>query len=379
MKRQEKRSDTMAGCLQVMALGVTMAVAMPALGFAAAKPAIAIEVQQQKVTTVKGVVLGGDGEPVIGASVIVAGTQNGCATDVEGRFSLSNVAEGAQLQVSYLGYETATVTARPDMTIRIKEDHKLLNEVVVVGYGSMTRKDVTSSITTIKAEDMNVGVYSNPAQMLQGRVPGLSITQSSNPNATPSVTLRGASTLRTGAAQEPYYVIDGVPGISLSTVSPDDIESIDVLRDASATAIYGSKAANGVIIVTTKKGKNMHGVSSSINYSGYVAIDQVAKNWDVMDGRQYRDYVKGAGLSLDPLDYIDETTSTDWQKEVQRTGVSHNHNISLTGSGKKTSYNASINYLDNNGVIKGTSMERLIGRAFVETKALTTASRLRLM
>lgn len=319
----------------------------------------------QRVVT--GMVTDKTGLPLIGVNVVEKGTTNGNITGEDGKYSLT-IENGKVIVFSYIGFLSQEITAdKSVINVVLEEDSKALEEVVVIGYGSMTRKDVTSSITTVNADNLNVGVYSNPAQLLQGKVPGLTITQSSDPNSTPSMTLRGASTIRTGAAQEPYYVIDGVPGISLSTISPDDIESIDVLRDASATAIYGSKAANGVIIVTTKKGK---AGKTSVNYSAYVALDKVAKNWDVMNASEYRAYANASGKSLDPLDYFDETTDTDWQKEVQRLGVSHNHNISISGGSDKTTYNASVNYMKNEGVIKKTSLERLIGRAFVETKTL---------
>ncbi|MCL7987145.1 SusC/RagA family TonB-linked outer membrane protein [Sphingobacterium sp. lm-10] len=240
-------------------------------------------------------------------------------------------------------------------------------EEVVIGYGRISRKDVTSSITTIEAENMNVGVLTSPAQMLQGKVPGLTIsTNNSNPNATPSVSLRGASTLRTGEAMEPYYVIDGVPGASLALVAPDDIASINVLRDASATAIYGSKAANGVIIVSTKRGK---AGQTGVSYNGYVALDKVARRYEMMNGPQYRRFVEENNFSIEPTD--DLGADTDWQREVERTGVSNNHNISLLGATERTQYNASINTFQNNGVIKGTDMGRQIARGFVQTKALS--------
>lgn len=210
------------------------------------------------------------------------------------------------------------------MRIVLKEDSELLEEVVVVGYGTMRRKDVTSSISTVQSDDLNQGVYTDPAQLLQGKVAGLTITQSSNPNQSSSITLRGASTLREGAAMEPYYIIDGVPGVDLSFVSPDDIETIDVLRDATATAIYGSKAANGVIIITTKRGKSGR---ANVSYSGYVAFDRVAKNMDMMTADDLRSYAAANNYTLPN----DEGANTDWQKEVQRTGVSHNHNVSVSG------------------------------------------------
>lgn len=210
--------------------------------------------QQKKQIT--GRVVDAAGMPITGANIVEVGTTNGTVTDLDGKFTLS-VADDAILRISYIGYLTQDVNTagKTQVDVVLQEDTKALGELVVIGYGSMARKDVTSSITTVQAEKLNVGAYSDPAQLLQGKVPGLVITQSSDPNASPSITLRGASTIRSGAAQEPYYVIDGVPGMSLALVAPDDIESIDVLRDATATAIYGSKAANGVIIINTKKGR----------------------------------------------------------------------------------------------------------------------------
>lgn len=317
------------------------------------------------VRSIKGKVIDEKGETVIGATIVVKGSSAKTVTDFDGNFELKGVDAGAAVEISYIGFQTLTAKLSNGATFVMKEDNKLLNEVVVVGYGYMRRKDVTSSITTVKSEDFNVGVYQSPAQLLQGKVPGLQITTSSDPNASSSVTLRGASTLREGAAMEPYYVIDGVPGMDISLISPEDIESIDVLRDASATAIYGSKAANGVILVTTKKGKEGR---ASVNYSAYVAFDQVSKNLDMMGADEYRDFVLSNGLSIDPTD--DLGAHTDWQKEVQRTGVSHNHNVSISGGTGKTNYSASINYFNNQGIIKGDNLKRLNGRAYVGTKTL---------
>ncbi len=314
-------------------------------------------------STVNGVVKDSAGEPLIGVNVIEKGTTNGTVTDVDGKFTLS-VAPGKTLLISYIGYKTQEVAAGRNLNIILAEDNALLDEVVVVGYGSMARKDVTSSITTVQAEDLNVGTYTDPAQLLQGKVPGLSITQSSDPNGgTSSIQLRGASSLRSGAAMEPYYVIDGVPGVSLATIAPEDIESIDVLRDATATAIYGSKAANGVIIVTTKKGKSG---KASVTYNGYIAFDNVLKNLDMMTASDIRAYAKANNFTIDN----DFGANTDWQKEVQRTAVTHNHNVSISGGNEQTSYNTSFTYLDKQGVIRGTEMDRMIGRAFLQTKSL---------
>ena len=197
------------------------------------------------------------GMPLPGVNVLEKGTTNGSITNVDGKYVI-NVNKGKTLTFSYIGFTTREVVVNQNVIdVALQEDLQALDEVVVIGYGSMTRKDVTSSITTVKAEDMNIGVITTPAQMLQGKVPGLTIANTSDPNGSASISLRGASSLRTGEAMEPYYVIDGVPGVSISLVSPEDIESIDVLRDASATAIYGSKAANGVIIITTKRLRSM--------------------------------------------------------------------------------------------------------------------------
>lgn len=302
-----------------------------------------------------------------GVSVLVKGTSTGTITDVDGRFKLSVPADSKILVFSFIGFESQEVAIDPRQTnisIRLESSMVGLDEVVAVGYGRMTRKDVTSSITTVTAKDMNSGVYTDPAQLLQGKVPGLTITQTSNPNGSSSITLRGASTLRSGEAQEPYYVIDGVPGISLSLVAPEDIESIDVLRDASATAIYGSKAANGVIIVTTKKGRTNG--QTNITYSTYFAADKVLKNLDMMSAGQLRSYASANGITLSN----DAGASTDWQKEVQRTGYSQSHNISINGGDKKTSYSASFNYMDQQGVIKGTDKDRLVARSFLQTTGL---------
>ena len=314
---------------------------------------------QNKVT---GTVLDAAGEPLIGVSVLEAGTNNGVVTDVNGKFTLS-VKSGAKLNVSYVGYTSQTVNARNGMSVTLQEDNKLLNEVVVVGYGTMRRKDVTSSITTVRSEDLNKGVFTDPASMLQGKVAGLVVTTNGDPNGGPSITLRGASSLREGAAMQPYYVIDGIPGVDISMVAPDDIESIDVLRDATATAIYGSKAANGVIIITTKSGGKSE--RTNVSYNGYVAFDKIAKTLDMASADDIRNYVKAN--NIEGYGY-DNGANTDWQKEVLRTGVSHNHNLSINGGNAKTKYMASLNFTNRQGVIDGSSMKRLNVRSLMSSK-----------
>ena len=314
---------------------------------------------QQKVS---GTVLDATGEPLIGVSVLEAGTTNGVVTDFDGDFTLT-VKQGANLTFSYIGYLSQTLAAANGMKVTLQEDNKVLNEVVVVGYGTMRRKDVTSSITTIKSEDLNRGVFTDPASMLQGKVAGLVVTSTGDPNGAPAISLRGASSLRSGA-MSPYYVIDGIPGVDISMVAPDDIESIDVLRDATATAIYGSKAANGVIIITTKSGNKSE--RTNVSYNGYVAFDMISKKLDMATADDIRSYVRANNINYG----YDNGANTDWQDEVLRTAVSHNHNISINGGTEKTKYMASVNYADREGVIRGSYNHRLNVRSMLSTKVL---------
>jgi len=315
--------------------------------------------------TVTGNAQSTSGEPLIGVNVVEKGTTNGTVTDLDGNYTL-RVAKGKTLVFSYIGFLSQEVVVNgAKVNVTLKEDTETLDEVVVIGYGSMARKDVTSSITTVKADQLNVGVFSDAASMLQGKVAGLTITTTGDPNGSPSITLRGSSSLRTGQAMQPYYVIDGIPGVDISMVAPDDIESIDVLRDATATAIYGSKAANGVIIINTKKGK--HGAErTNVSYSGYVAFDNILNTLDMASADDLRAYAEATGATL----ANDMGANTNWQDEVLRTAISTNHNLSINGGAGKTTYMASINYQDREGVITGSSMDRLNVRSLVTTKVL---------
>lgn len=309
---------------------------------------------------VSGTVKDANGEPLIGVSVMEVGTNNGAVTDINGNYTL-NVKPGAKLKLSYIGFTSKTIKASGNSQIVLDEDNTALNEVVVVGYGTMRRKDVTSSITTVKAEDLNQGVFTDPGQMLQGKVPGLVVSSTADPNGSPTITLRGASTLRTGA-MSPYYVVDGIPGVDISIVSPEDIESIDVLRDATATAIYGSKAANGVIIITTKKGSKER---TNVTYNGYVAFDNILKKYDVCTADDLRQYAKDNNITLK-----DGGANMDWQDEVLRTGISHNHNVNISGGNGSTSYMISGDLRKREGVIKMTGFDRFNVRSLVSTKTL---------
>ncbi len=314
---------------------------------------------QNKVT---GTVTDKAGEPLIGVNVLEAGTTNGCITDIDGKYTLS-VEKGKTLIFSFIGYSRQDVKVTQNVIdITMSEDTELLDEVVVIGYGSISRKDVTSSISTVKSKDLNVGAYTDPGQLLQGKVPGLVIVQNSDPNGgVNSLTLRGASTLNGSAS--PLYVVDGIPGVNLNLIAPSDIESIDVLRDASATAIYGSKAANGVIMVTTKRGQDG---PARVTYSGYVSWEKIHNDHEMMSANELRAYAKENNLTI----ANDKGANTNWAEEVQRTGFAHNHNLSITGGNKSTTYNASVNYIERDGIIKGVGNNLFTARTYVETKTL---------
>ena len=311
---------------------------------------------------VKGIVTDENNEPLIGATVLVDGTKIGTATDIDGAFSVK-AAQGATLHVSYVGYLTADVKVKGNnLTIQLKPNNDVLDEVVVIGYGTMKRKDLTGSITTVESKDLNVGAYTDPGQLLQGKVPGLVVVQNSDPNGgVNSLTLRGASTLN--GSTSPLYVVDGIPGVNLNLIPPSDIESIDVLRDASATAIYGSKAANGVIIVTTKRGADG---PARVTYSGYVSWEKIANDLEMLSADELRSFADENGLVIPN----DKGANTDWAKETQRTGFAHSHTVSISGGGKSTNYNASINYISRDGIIRGVGNNLFTARAYVETKTL---------
>jgi TonB-dependent starch-binding outer membrane protein SusC len=326
----------------------------------------------QQTLRIQGVVKSQEGEAIPGVSVLVQSTKQGSISDVDGKYSIS-APSNATLVFSYVGYETVTesVNNRSVINITLKPSSKSLEEVVVVGYGQQTRKSLTSSITSIKSEELNVGAISNPAQLLQGKVAGLNITKSGDPNATPSIILRGASTLREGDASQPLFVIDGVVGADIATVAPDNITGVDVLKDAAATAIYGSRAANGVIIITTNRPKEGQ---TSVTYKGYLASETVSNSIDMMSAQQMRDYLKANGKSLGPQD--DTGANTNWQDVIAQKGFSQNHNLTFGGGNKSTTYSASLNYFDQQGILKTSGINRLIGRVSVEQTALKDKLRL---
>lgn len=319
---------------------------------------------QQNKQQISGTVIDKLGEPIIGANILEKGTTNGVVTDIDGRFSMQ-VSGSTILQISYIGYITQEMSVgnQSQFSVTLQEDYQNLEEVVVIGYGSVKKSDLTGSITTVSAKDFNRGISRSPDQLLAGKVPGLMINRSSgDPTAGVTMQLRGPSSLT--ASTTPFYVIDGVPGASINLVSPDDIESMNVLKDASATAIYGSRAANGVIMVTTRRGKAGKPV---VSYNGYGAIETVAGKVNVLSADEHRAFLRDNGMSIAASD---DGYNTDWQKEIMRDqGISHSHNLSLIGGTEVTRYNASINYLSNQGIVKTSNYDRLMARIGVDQDA----------
>ncbi|MEZ0487416.1 SusC/RagA family TonB-linked outer membrane protein [Fibrella aquatica] len=312
---------------------------------------------------------GTNGGGLPGVSVLLKGTRLGTVTDGEGNYRLTIPTQydnaSATLVLSFIGYTTQEVVvgSRNTVDVALGVDNKQLSEVVVVGYGTQSRKNLTSAVSTIKPEELNRGAISDVGQLLQGKVPGLNISASGDPNAPAAVILRGASTIN--SSQGPFYVIDGVPGADISIIAPDDIASIDVLKDAAATAIYGNRAANGVIMVTTKRGKKGQ---AQITYSGYVGMEKVSSKLAMMDATQLRAFLTANGQSFSPAD--DLGANTDWQAAVQRsTAMAQNHNVSISGGTDHSTYSASINYLDRQGILQGSSLNRVIARLAVEQMA----------
>ncbi len=308
--------------------------------------------------TVSGKVTAGDTkESLVGVSIRVDGTDKGTLTDIDGNYSLMCPSD-AILIFSFVGYEEQKVSVNNQTVINISLSSaaSALNEVVVVGYGSTSRKNLSSAVTTMKQEDLNRGAISDVGQLLQGKVPGLNISASGDPNRPAAVVLRGASTLN--SSQGPFYVIDNIPGADISTVAPDDIATIDVLKDAAATAIYGNRAANGVIMITTKKGKKGQGV---VSYNGYIGSETVASRLEMMNAAELKAFVAANGQSMTPAN--DKGADTDWQKAVQRSkAMSHNHNLSFSGGGEHHTYSASLNYINKEGILLKSNFQRIIAR-----------------
>ena len=307
------------------------------------------------------------GEPIIGANIIEKGTTNGTITDFDGNFAIT-VQNGAILQISYIGYKTLELPAKAVMKVEMGEDTEVLEDVVVVGYGTVKKNDATGSVTAIKPDEMNKGLVTNAQDMLSGKIAGVQVTDNGGtPGGGASIRIRGGSSL--SASNDPLIVIDGlamdnngIPGAAnpLSMVNPNDIETFTVLKDASATAIYGSRASNGVIIITTKKGAS--GSKLKVSYDGNVSFGTLTNKIQTFTGDELRAYATALGHNHDAMAFLG-TQNTNWQDQVYRTAISTDHNISLMGGVKNKNvdmpYRASIGYTLNNGTIKTSQMQRV--------------------
>lgn len=289
---------------------------------------------------VTGIVVDSDDEPLIGATVWEKGSKsNRTITDFNGQFTIKAEA-GAKLQVTYVGFKPAEVTAGSSEPLRIvmSSDSQMLSDVVVIGYGTISKKEVTSAVSHVSSKDMLQVGGGNPAMQIQGKVPGLSVESSTaaDPNAGVSMQIRGVTSRNAGLG--PLVVIDGVPGGSLDNLNENDIESIDVLKDGAASAIYGTRGSNGVVVVTTKKGAKDGAVHTT--YSGYVNISDPIRELEVLSADQFRSYKRGD----------DYGANTDWFKEITKVGVSQSHTLTVSGGNARNNYRATVDYKDTEGI-----------------------------
>ena len=294
-------------------------------------------------------------EPLVGAAIVVTGTTKGTLTDIDGKYELQVPNEATTLTVSFTGYASLTVPISGNVVNVSLNGGSVLDAVVVVGYGSLKAKEVTSSITSVKKEDFNKGNIQDPVQLLQGKVAGLSISRpSGNPNGGYEIRLRGVSTI--GANVQPLVVVDGIPGVDLKLVDPNDIESFDVLKDGSAAAIYGAQASSGVILITTKKGA---AGKVSTEYSAQLSSDAISNTPSILSASEYK-----------AIGGTDQKGTTDWYKEISRNALSQIHNLSLSGGLNKTTYRVSFNYRNAQGVLQNDGFTQLNGRFSLSQKAL---------
>ncbi|GAB2518617.1 TonB-dependent receptor [Spirosoma aerophilum] len=313
-------------------------------------------------------------EALTGCTIVIKGSQRGTSTDANGNYSISVPDERATLVIGFIGYEKQEIVVgnRSVIDVELKAEASELSQVVVIGYGSAAKKDMTGSVKSLKATEFNKGIINSPEQLLQGKVAGVNVTSATGePGGAQSITIRGPGGVRTGST--PLFVLDGLaldnsntaggtPINPLNFLNPQDIESIDVLKDASATAIYGSRGANGVVLITTKKGKSG---TSTLNYSTSYGISTLARPLPVFSADEYRKQVPLVGGVLDDL-----KGNTDWQKEITRTAYTKNHNLSLGGGSEKTTYYGSFGLQNQDGILKGSQMDRYTGRINVSQKLL---------
>ena len=352
-----KKSDDVFGMLTQLLKGTNCTYELEG-NYIIIKPLQKAQTSGKKVK-VRGVIKDETGEPIIGATVRVKGQSEGTVSDFDGNFTL-DVTDDNTLQISYIGYQTQefAVGKQHHFSIVLEEDKKILNEVVVIGYGTQKKGDITSSVGSVKSEDFTAGAINDAGQLIQGKIAGLSVTNpSGNPVGGTEISLRGSTTIL-GASTNPLILIDGVPG-DFNTVAPEDIESIDVLKDGSAAAIYGSRGTNGVVLITTKKSKGNN--INEVQYSGYLSLSTIAKKPDFCDADDYRQQIKD-GLRDAAWDLGD---NTNWIDAITRTGLSHVHNVSFKGGNAQTNYIFNVNYRNLQGIFKRSDKEEFQGRAEV--------------
>ena len=312
--------------------------------------------------TATGKVTDAAGLEVIGASVLEKGTANGVVTNLDGEFSLS-VGQNATLVISFIGYKTIEVKATTNMNITLQEDNELLDEVVVIGYGSVKRKDVTTAVSTVSTKDLDQRPIVSAAQALQGKAAGVSVMQpSGEPGGGMSIRVRGTTSFN--GSNDPLYVVDGVPVDNINFLSPNDIESLSILKDASSAAIYGSRAANGVVLITTKAGAEGNAkVALNVQYG----MTKVAKSMDALNTEQYRELQEEIG-AVNPAALEGLTDQTDWFDEVYKTGQTQNYQVSVSNGNEKMKYFLSAGYLNEKGILEGTYFKRYSFRANIDNQ-----------
>ncbi|MFA5326402.1 MAG: SusC/RagA family TonB-linked outer membrane protein [Prolixibacteraceae bacterium] len=317
-----------------------------------------INIQDGKIKLVSGKVTDSSGAPIPGVTVVVKGTATGSLTDLDGKYSLSNIPEGAILQFSFVGMKTQeiAVTNKPTINVVMTEETIGIEEVVAIGYGTQKKADVTSSVSTVKSTDFLKGNVKDAGQLIQGKVAGLTIVSSSgDPSSSTQIILRGNTTLL-GSSMNPLILIDGIPG-DLKTVAPQDIESVDVLKDGSAAAIYGTRGTNGVILITTRRASGTY--KSSVEYSTYASIQSIARKLDLSTADDFRQQIKDGFRDAN----TDLGTTTDWLSEISRQPINHVHNMTLRGGNATTNYLVNVNYNSADGVFLKSYNEAFIGRA----------------
>ena len=315
--------------------------------------------------SISGKIIDSSGMGIPGAAVVVKGTTTGITTDMDGMFTLMLPDDAKILVISFVGMinQEAVIDTKSVYNFTLAEETIGLEEVVAIGYGTQTKREISGSVVNVSAKNFNKGVVTSGVDLLKGKVAGLTITNGSGDiTKEQTIRLRGTSSLTASSA--PFIVIDGVPGMSLSSVAPQDIESMSVLKDASAAAIYGSRSGSGVILITTKKGKKDQ---TTVDYEGYVAVDNVTNKPDLLNADEWRSYTKTNNIDVSGLD---KGGNTDWFGEIMRTGVTKSHSLSLSGAGKSNNYRASISYLDRQGVVKDNYLKQYNARFSFNQKAL---------